>query len=293
MDFVITYTEPLLKSILNFLMSQTQWLVLTGAGISSLSGIPTYRNSEGKWQRKSPVKYQEFLVNEMSRKQFWARNIAGWRFMSAAKPNNAHLALVQLEKMGLISGLVTQNVDGLHEKAGSRGVIDLHGRADTVLCLSCGDLQSRQFLQDLFKKHNPNFFKKIHRITPEADSKIDDLDFTSLIIPSCHLCGGLLKPDVVFYGDVVPHGRVNSCMDMMNASSGLLVVGSSLQVFSGYRFCIWASNQGKPIVILCNGDTRADHLAVKKTRADCGPVLAHWVQLYKNRVSLGEMGKLV
>ncbi|MAH73510.1 MAG: NAD-dependent deacetylase [Cellvibrionales bacterium TMED49] len=281
-----------MKSLLDLLMSQTDWLVLTGAGISSLSGIPTYRNSEGKWQRKSPVTYQEFLLNETSRRQFWARNIAGWRFISAAEPNIAHLALVKLEKMGMISGLVTQNVDGLHEKAGSKGVIDLHGRADSVLCLDCGDMQSRQSLQDLFKKHNPIFFNKVERIVPENDASIDNLDFTSLIIPSCHLCGGLLKPDVVFFGEVVPHSKIDLCMDMMKVSSGLLVVGSSLQVFSGYRFCNWASKQGKPIALLCNGDTRADHLAIEKTRADCGPVLRHWMQLSNERIYSDEIGKL-
>ena len=193
----------------------------------------------------------------------------------------------------MISGLVTQNVDGLHDKAGSKVVIDLHGRADTVLCLDCGDLQSRQRLQDLFKKYNPSFFDKVQDIMPNADADIDNIDFSSLTIPSCRLCGGLLKPDVVFFGDVVPRRKLDLCMDIMNLSSGLLVVGSSLQVFSGYRFCIWASEQGKPIALLCNGDTRADHLAIEKLRADCGPVLRHWMQLLNTRNSLDEIEKLI
>ena len=282
-----------MKPLLDLLMSQSDWLVLTGAGISAHSGIPTYRNSEGKWKRKSPVTYQEFLSNETSRRQFWARNIAGWKFIGAAEPNIAHLALVKLEQIGVISGLVTQNVDGLHDKAGSKVVIDLHGRADTVLCLDCGDLQSRQRLQDLFKKYNPSFFDRVQGIMPNDDADIDNLDFSSLIIPRCSLCGGLLKPDVVFFGDVVPRRKLDLCMDIMNLSSGLLVVGSSLQVFSGYRFCIWARKQGKPIALLCNGDTRADHLAIEKLRADCGPVLRHWMQLLNTRNSLDEIDKLI
>ena len=285
--------EIILKPLLDLLMSQSDWLVLTGAGVSAPSGIPTYRNSKGKWQRKSPVTYQEFLSNETSRRKFWARNIAGWKFIGAAEPNIAHLALVKLEQIGVISGLVTQNVDGLHDKAGSKVVIDLHGRADTVLCLDCGDLQSRQRLQDLFKKYNPSFFDKVQDIMPNADADIDNIDFSSLTIPSCRLCGGLLKPDVVFFGDVVPRRKLDLCMDIMNLSSGLLVVGSSLQVFSGYRFCIWASEQGKPIALLCNGDTRADHLAIEKLRADCGPVLRHWMQLLNTRNSLDEIEKLI
>jgi NAD-dependent SIR2 family protein deacetylase len=285
--------ELIVKSLLDLLMSQSDWLVLTGAGVSASSGIPTYRNSKGKWRRKSPVTYQEFLSNETSRRKFWARNIAGWKFIGAAEPNIAHLALVKLEQVGVISGLVTQNVDGLHDKAGSKVVIDLHGRADTVLCLDCGDSQSRQRVQDLFKKYNPSFFDKVQDIKPNADADIDNIDFSSLTIPSCRLCGGLLKPDVVFFGDVVPRSKLDLCMDIMNLSSGLLVVGSSLQVFSGYRFCIWASEQGKPIALLCNGDTRADHLAIEKLRADCGPVLGHWMQLLNTRDSLDEIDKLI
>jgi NAD-dependent SIR2 family protein deacetylase len=203
------------------------------------------------------------------------------------------LALVKLEQIGVISGLVTQNIDGLHDKAGSKVVIDLHGRADTVLCLDCGNSQSRQRVQDLFKKYNPSFFDKVQDIKPNADADIDNIDFSSLTIPSCRLCGGLLKPDVVFFGDVVPRSKLDLCMDIMNLSSGLLVVGSSLQVFSGYRFCIWASEQGKPIALLCNGDTRADHLAIEKLRADCGPVLGHWMQLLNTRDSLDEIDKLI
>ncbi len=282
-----------MKPLLDLLMSQSDWLVLTGAGVSASSGIPTYRNSKGKWRRKSPVTYQEFLSNETSRRKFWARNIAGWKFIGAAEPNIAHLALVKLEQIGVVSGLVTQNVDGLHDKAGSKVVIDLHGRADTVLCLDCGDSQSRQSVQDLFKKYNPSFFDKVQDIKPNADADIDNIDFSSLTIPSCRLCGGLLKPDVVFFGDVVPRSKLDLCMDIMNLSSGLLVVGSSLQVFSGYRFCIWASEQGKPIALLCNGDTRADHLAIEKLRADCGPVLGHWMQLLNTRDSLDEIDKLI
>jgi NAD-dependent SIR2 family protein deacetylase len=285
--------ELIVKPLLDLLMSQSDWLVLTGAGVSASSGIPTYRNSKGKWRRKSPVTYQEFLSNETSRRKFWARNIAGWKFIGAAEPNIAHLALVKLEQVGVISGLVTQNVDGLHDKAGSKVVIDLHGRADTVLCLDCGDSQSRQSVQDLFKKYNPSFFDKVQDIKPNADADIDNIDFSSLTIPSCRLCGGLLKPDVVFFGDVVPRSKLDLCMDIMNLSSGLLVVGSSLQVFSGYRFCIWASEQGKPIALLCNGDTRADHLAIEKLRADCGPVLGHWMQLLNTRDSLDEIDKLI
>lgn len=260
------------------LNSRDCWLVLSGAGVSAESGVPTYRDKQGAWQRLPPVTHQEFAANHAARQRFWARNMVGWRHMLEAQPNRAHRALVELEQLGLVSYLVTQNVDGLHQRAGSKRVIDLHGRVDMVSCLSCGLKFPRAPLQTWLETNNPTYAQIAGAIAPDGDADIDQLDYTQLLVPDCEHCGGLLKPDAVFYGDSVPKQRVAMAQDQLGQAGGLLVVGSSLTVYSGYRFCLWAQSQGKPIVLFNDGKTRADPLATAKTEGSCAAALEMWLK---------------
>ena len=269
--------------MIDLLMTQPYWLVVSGAGVSAASGVPTYRNRRGQWQRKPPVTHQEFIASADRRRRFWARNMIGWRFISEAQPNAAHRALVQLEARGAINALITQNVDRLHQRAGSREVVDLHGRVDRVSCLNCGESQSRASLQAWFEQHNPKFAKLGGRIAPDGDADIDDLDYADLAVPDCRYCGGLLKPDAVFFGASIPPQRVALCEQLLERAPGLLVIGSSLQTYSGYRLCLSAERQHKPIALLCDGVTRADHIATQKVSADCLPVLQGWLERLAER----------
>ena len=267
-----------MQTVITLLNSQSRWLVLTGAGVSAESGVPTYRNRHGQWQRKPPVTHQEFVGNHQARQRFWARNLVGWRFMSSAQPNGAHQALVGLEKLGAISCLVTQNVDGLHQRAGSEKVIDLHGRVDSVSCISCNLRLPRAPLQGWLESNNPDFAKLAGAIAPDGDADVDNLDHTNMQVPDCENCGGILKPDAVFFGDSVPAQRVAEVEQQMQDAQGLVVVGSSLVAFSGYRFCLWASKQDKPIVIINDGKTRGDGIATATVAGSCGDVLQVWLQ---------------
>jgi NAD-dependent SIR2 family protein deacetylase len=267
-----------LQTAIRLLNSKARWLVLTGAGVSAESGVPTYRNQRGEWQRKPPVTHQEFTGNHQARQRFWARNLVGWRFMSSARPNGAHSALASLDKAGAVSCLVTQNVDGLHQRAGSQKVIDLHGRVDSVSCLSCKLRLPRAPLQTWLEAKNPDFAKLAGAIAPDGDADVDNLDHSTMQVPDCENCGGVLKPDAVFFGDSVPAQRVADAEQQMKDADGLVVVGSSLVAFSGYRFCLWASKQGKPIVIINDGKTRGDELATAKVAGLCGDVLQGWLQ---------------
>lgn len=266
-----------MQTVISLLTAQIGWLALTGAGVSAESGIPTYRNQRGEWQRKPPVTHQEFVGNHQARQRFWARNMVGWRFMSDAQPNAAHLALVRLASLNRVSHLVTQNVDGLHQRAGSRDVIDLHGRVDSVSCLSCRLRLPRAPLQVWLERHNPGFAQLAGVIAPDGDADVDDLDHSTMRVPDCEHCGGILKPDAVFYGDSIPTVRAEQAETAMQAATGLLVVGSSLMTYSGYRFCLWAQAQDKPIVIINNGKTRGDELATAKVGGSCSEVLEQWL----------------
>jgi NAD-dependent SIR2 family protein deacetylase len=239
--------------------------------------VPTYRDSEGQWQRKQPVTHQEFMADHSSRQRFWSRNMVGWRFMVEAQPNNAHQALVQLEQLGVISCLVTQNVDGLHQRAGSRNVMDLHGRVDTLSCMACGMQYPRAPLQIWLEDHNPEYALLAGGIAPDGDADIDHLDYSSMEIPDCQHCGGIIKPNAVFYGDSIPKQRVTQAEQAMQGAAGLLVVGSSLMTYSGYRFCLWAQRQGKPILLLNDGKTRADEIASAKMGGSCSTALQAWI----------------
>jgi NAD-dependent SIR2 family protein deacetylase len=239
-------------------------LVLTGAGVSTESGIPDYRG-EGKTERH-PMTFDVFMRTEAARARYWARSYVGWSVIANAKPNGSHFALAQAESLGRISHIITQNVDSLHQQAGSKKVTELHGRLDKVICMSCRSLIERLRMDSLIEIANPSIKKDLSvEFTPDGDAEIEaTADFR---IPPCPSCGGILKPDVVFFGESVPTERVASTMDQLERCDALLVAGSSLTVNSGMRFARAANKAGKPIVIVNVGPTKADEFALAKIEA--------------------------
>ncbi|QDH70226.1 NAD-dependent protein deacetylase [Marilutibacter alkalisoli] len=256
-----------------WLQRHARLLVLTGAGCSTNSGIPDYRDANGEWKRQPPITFQAFTGDPLARARYWARSHVGWPVMGHARPNPAHHALVRLEAQGGIELLVTQNVDGLHQRAGSRAVVDLHGRIDTVVCLGCDLRLGRADVQAMLDSLNPDW-RGLHATTaPDGDADLDGLDFGRYRIPDCPACGGLLKPDVVFFGESVPRERVEAVRAALTRADAMLVVGSSLMVYSGYRFARAARELGLPLAILTRGVTRADNLATLKIEDDATLVL--------------------
>jgi NAD-dependent SIR2 family protein deacetylase len=259
-----------LEQLFGGLPRPARLFVLTGAGCSTPSGIPDYRDTEGKWKRSPPMHLPEFLSNEHARQRYWARSMAGWRSFHAARPNAVHRSLAQLEASGNCKTLVTQNVDGLHQRAGSQEVIDLHGRLDQVLCLDCGHKVPREHVQDALIEQNPDWHYVVSQIAPDGDVDLDQVDYASFEAPGCSLCRGRLKPDVVFFGENVPKLRVERALQALDAADALLVVGSSLMVYSGFRYARAAATATKPILIINQGQTRADDLADLKLNVDAG-----------------------
>ncbi|MGH9408770.1 MAG: NAD-dependent protein deacetylase [Vicinamibacterales bacterium] len=259
----------------DFLTIHRRVLVLTGAGCSTESGIPDYRDTNGDWKHPQPVMYQQFVANEAVRRRYWARSVVGWGRIVHATPNRAHAALASLEAAGFIDGVITQNVDGLHGRAGSRRIIDLHGRLDTVQCLGCGALTSREDFQARLVARNGHLAgATMEGAAPDGDAKLSNIDYGSVDVPACPDCGGILKPHVVFFGEGVPPARLAVAFDWLDAADALLVVGSSLMVFSGYRFVQAAARASKPVAVVNLGRTRADDLISVKLAAPCGDVLA-------------------
>ena len=239
--------------------------VLTGAGLSTDSGIPDYRG-QGR-VAKHPMTYDTFMGSELAQKRYWARSYVGWSRISSALPNPGHIALAKAETQGRISALVTQNVDGLHQEAGSKSVIDLHGRLDRVVCMGCKDSIARIEMDSFLKELNPDITKDVSvEFTPDGDAEIEGTE--NFIVPSCAKCNGVYKPDVVFFGESVPSARVELALNLLEDSDILLVAGTSLTVNSGYRFAKQASKTQKPIVVVNLGPTRADHLANAKIEAN-------------------------
>jgi NAD-dependent SIR2 family protein deacetylase len=251
-----------------------RWFVLTGAGCSTASGIPDYRDGDGAWKRKQPVLLQTFRQDPVARARYWARSLIGWRSFAAARPNNAHFALARFEAAGRVTQLVTQNVDGLHQAAGSRAVIDLHGRLDRVLCLGCGAAQARAAWQTSLAQANPAWTALAATLAPDGDADLDRHDFSRFHVPACAHCGGVVKPDVVFFGEAVPAARVSAALHALAQADGMLIVGSSLMVYSGYRFARAAAERGMPIVAVNLGRTRADALLAAKFEVPCAEALA-------------------
>lgn len=267
-------TISMMAPLVEFLDRHPRLFVLTGAGCSTDSGIPDYRDADGEWRRGRPIMVQDFLAYERARKRYWARSLVGWARMHAARPNDAHRALASLERQGRLSQLVTQNVDGLHQAAGSRNVIDLHGRIDVVRCLDCDQRWPREQVQQALVRRNPDFASLDATGAPDGDADLDGVRFDAFDVPACDACGGLLKPDVVFFGEGVPGARVRHAMEAIDASDAMLVVGSSLMVYSGYRFAKAMADAGKPIAAVNLGRTRADDLLTLKVTDRCADALS-------------------
>ena len=257
----------------DFLAASRRLLVLTGAGCSTESGIPDYRDADGNWKRGQPIQHQDFVRSPSARQRYWARSLIGWSRIEQAEPNPAHHALARLESAGFVRCLVTQNVDGLHQKAGSRRVIDLHGRLDTVECLVCRRQTSRRAFQAELQRRNPDWLSMDAAIAPDGDVDLEGIDFSAFRVPACDRCSGVLKPGVVFFGGAVPQRRIAAALDHLNRADALLVVGSSLMVFSGYRFARAAARRGVPVVVINVGRTRADQETTIKVEARCGEIL--------------------
>ena len=245
---------------------------LTGAGCSTASGIPDYRDDHGEWKRRPPVMIQAFRTQEAVYRRYWARAFAGWPRFTSAAPSAAHDAFAVWESTGTLVQLVTQNVDGLHQRAGSRTVIDLHGRLDVVICLGCGDRTSRTALQARIAGDNPAWVATAVA-APDGDADIADDAIQCFVAPQCERCGGLLKPDVVFFGENVPVDRYARACDALGQADAMIVAGSSLMVYSGFRFVRFAVDAGLPIAIVNRGRTRADDLAELKIAGDVGAAL--------------------
>ena len=252
------------NSLSTWLRRVDRWTVLTGAGVSANSGIPTYRDRTGSWLRVSPIQHKEFIESEAKRRRYWARSMVGWVGISQAKPNATHDALTALEQCGKIDTLITQNVDRLHQKSGASNVIDLHGRLDRVCCLHCNQYENRDAFQTRLLRLNTFVSDYAHIAKPDGDADVPETYIAQTTIPTCEKCDGVMMPDVVFFGGTVPKSRVEAGADALARTAGLLIVGSSLQVYSGFRFCRMAEKLGMPIVIVNEGDTRADSMASLK-----------------------------
>ncbi|GAB3453413.1 hypothetical protein GCM10027570_32600 [Streptomonospora sediminis] len=253
-------------------------VALTGAGISTDSGIPDYRGPDSP--SRTPMTYQQFVGDPAFRRHYWARNHVGWRHVHETRPNDGHRALARLEEAGVVSAVITQNVDTLHELAGSRRVIDLHGRYDRVVCLSCEQVTPRSRLAERLTALNPGFTGGVDdvEIAPDADAVLAST--RGFTVADCADCGGVLKPDIVYFGENVPKDRVVEGYRLVDDAEALLVAGSSLTVLSGRRFVKRAAEQGKPVVIVNRGRTRADALAALTLNSGCSPVLRSLAAAY-------------
>jgi NAD-dependent SIR2 family protein deacetylase len=237
-------------------------VAVTGAGMSTDSGIPDYRGPSGAAQRKhAPMTYREFRQEPAARHRYWARSHAGWPLMERTRPNDGHRALARLEEQGLVTGVITQNVDGLHGVAGSEAVIDLHGRLDRVACLDCANVVPRTEVEQALVELNGTWRPAPQVHNPDGDVELTDDQVRAFRMVDCSACGGALKPDVVYFGETVPRERVDECFAWVESATALLVLGSSLHVFSGRRFVQRAADRGIPIVIVNQGPTRGDALA--------------------------------
>lgn len=265
--------QTMAEQLSEFMQQYPRLVVVTGAGVSLASGIPTYRDEKGEWQRGKPIQHYDFIKSEATRKRYWARSFHGWPHIASVQPNQAHYALAHLERRGYLSLLITQNVDNLHQRATSEQVVDLHGNLTRVICLDCGTTISRDAMQEKLAATNPQLADLTMEIRPDGDAQLDEEQVQHTQIPTCTQCGGVLMPDVIFFGGMIPSARVQGCLNALEQADALLVVGSSLKVYSGYRFCVKAKEWHKPIALLNPGWTRADDLATLKIAAPCAQVL--------------------
>jgi NAD-dependent SIR2 family protein deacetylase len=263
------------QELTRFLDRHRRLFVLTGAGCSAPSGIPDYRDVEGAWKHSKPMTFSEFTGSASARQRYWAGSLRGWPRVRDARPNPAHVALARLEGEGRIQCLVTQNVDGLHRRAGSRRLVELHGRLDTVECLDCGACIAREDVQALLLGWNADHGDH-GDLRPDGDARVH-ASLDGFRVPECRECGGMLKPQVVFFGENVPRARVDAAFAALEESDALLVVGSSLMVYSGYRFVLAARERLRPVAVLNLGRTRADAHLTLKVVGDCAQLLSQLV----------------
>ncbi|SME89448.1 NAD-dependent protein deacetylase [Streptomyces sp. Amel2xC10] len=248
-------------------------LVLSGAGISTESGIPDYRGEGGSLSRHTPMTYQDFTASAGARRRYWARSHLGWRTFGRALPNAGHRAVAAFGRHGLLSGVITQNVDGLHQTAGSEDVVELHGSLARVVCLTCGTFTPRGELARRLEEANAGFDPVAAEINPDGDADLTDEQIGDFQVVPCAVCGGILKPDVVFFGETVPPRRVEHCRALVREAASLLVLGSSLTVMSGLRFVRQAAEAGTPVLIVNRDPTRGDRHAVTRVALPLGAAL--------------------
>ncbi|MEU4335087.1 NAD-dependent protein deacetylase [Micromonospora lupini] len=249
-------------------------VVLSGAGLSTESGIPDYRGPSGVARRHTPMTFQAFTRDPLARRRYWARSHLGWRLIARAAPNDGHRAVARLQRAGLVDAVITQNVDGLHGVAGSDRVVELHGRLDEVVCLDCGNLTSREEVDRRLREANPDFVARVAAVNPDGDVDLPDEQVAGFRPVDCGICGtGMLKPDVVFFGETVPPQRVARCFALVEQARAVVVLGSSLTVMSGRRFVIRAAKRGIAVAIANQGPTRGDGYATVCVDAPLGAVL--------------------
>jgi NAD-dependent SIR2 family protein deacetylase len=256
-----------------FVAAHPDLFVLTGAGLSTASGIGDYRGEDGAWKRRPPVELRDFLNSDRARRRYWSRSMVGWPQFAAALPNAGHRALAALQHAGRVAATVTQNVDGLHQKAGHVDVIELHGRLADVRCVACGDRFSRAAVQSWLEAANPHFVSRTGALLADGDAELGDATLDGFAVPPCPACGAVLKPDVVFFGESVPRRVVDTALSGLERASAVLIVGSSVMVYSSFRFCRAAHAHRKPIVAINRGVTRADSLLDFKVDGDCAATL--------------------
>lgn len=272
----------MIERLREFIQRSRRLVVLTGAGCSTGSGIPDYRSPGGAWTRHKPILYGSFVRSADVRRFYWARSFRGWPRFASARPNDAHRALAELESRGAVHQLITQNVDDLHQEAGSRAVVQLHGRNRVVVCLSCGGDFSRERIQERLASLNAEWLARAPwhvlradeaEFAPDGDAALPASAVEGFRVPECDRCGGVLKPAVVFFGESVPKEKVTYAMERVDQADALLVAGSSLTVWSGFRFVKRAAERGIPIAIVNIGPTRGDELAGIKVEANVCAVL--------------------
>jgi NAD-dependent SIR2 family protein deacetylase len=254
--------------------------VLSGAGLSTESGIPDYRGPSGAAMRQhSPMTYQAFTRDPVARHRYWARSFLGWRQIQQAQPNEGHRAVARLQQQGLLSGIVTQNVDGLHQAGGASDVVELHGGLARVVCLDCGARSPRARLDDRLATVNPQFRARATQVNPDGDVDLADDELAGFVMVACESCGGVIKPDVVFFGETVPRDRVDASFELVDQAACLLVLGSSLTVMSGFRFVLRAAKLGTPVAIVNQGETRGDKHATIRISEPLGQLLPRLAEL--------------
>ena len=274
-----------------FLDRHPRTLVLSGAGLSTASGIPDYRDRDGTRRGKPPIHGPDFRKSEAVQRRYWARSMIGWPVLAQARPNHGHRAIAGLERIGRIGSVLTQNVDGLHGQAGSHGVLELHGNIHTVVCLDCSALFPRAFVQGQLEDFNPHMAGANATPLPDGDASVEPTELARFRLPFCTCCGGTLMPNVVFFGDNVPPARTAIALEQMERADALLVVGSSLMVYSGFRFCRMAQAAGKPMAAINLGRTRADELLDIKIEESAERVLPLALELLTRGSDLTEGDK--